>query len=643
VLSRFKSRHFLAIVVLAVTTFVLLYPASVGERPFANDHTVHYTKAWKLRQLVINERTIWGWNDAWSAGYPMLYNYPPGGELWVNLTHTMLLGLADLSQAYGVSLWLLHLLLGVAVYRVGRRIGRPAVGLIAALLLLLESGGHGQYVGWHWTMHLGVWPVSLSLAFCLLAVSLLFDLAEDARGLHRLLYAVFVAAAVLSHPLSLVHLGLLVPAALVLGFVCLDRRSAAAFLGRVVGGTAVGLLLSGVWLVPFLAASAFLDHQRWDWISWGELGENLATGQLSPHIWIFTSVLGVLGGVALLLSNRLDRLLVGIGLFLPFVTGASTFVGLFRLDRISEAFDLLQYPRFVTVAFPYMCVAAGYAVVAVLEIASREGWPPLRRTAPGRSAVILLIALALTVPILVPAGRALVRDRLIRGPLVASERDDAVSRAAFVRWATDELGRDSGFFRIALVGGLAISHEQLDLVTQVPVGLHKERYIPAIQFDHLTGSMNGETLRALDVRFVVSDGGQPLGIPLEHLGPLGRWQLYEFTQWDGSPVDAGGDAAIEVVRWRDNEVVFDVVGAPAERLLINRAYFDRWRADRDGEAVDLEPLTVEGVGFPLLGVQQAPPGRYTIRFDTGRPELVGLVLTLIGLAGCVLLVLFGRR
>jgi len=631
---RLGNPHFVSFAVLAVLTFVMVFPASVGERPYANDHTVHFTKAWKLRQMVLEDGRLWGWNDSWSAGYPMLYDYPPGGELWVNLTHTLLLGLVDLSQAYGISLWLLHLLLAISLYRVGTKAGQPAVGLIAALLFLLEDGGHGQYVGWHWTMYFGVWPVALSLAFCVLAVSFLFDLSEKPRPIHRLSYALCVGAAVLCHPLAIVHFGLLVPVALVLSFVCLDRRSATVFLGRVVSGTAIGFLLSGVWLVPFLSASAFHDRQGWDWVTWTEFGENLVQGQISPKIWVYTTVLGVIGGLALLFSKRLDRLLIGVGVFIPFVTGASSFVGLFKLTKISPAFEWLQYPRFVTVAFPYLCVAAGFAVVTVFGHTFREGWPPLRHTAPVRSFVILATALAVTAPILIPACRALLRERVERPLPVASEREDSLSRAEFIRWATAEVARDPRFFRVALVGGFATNHEQLDLVTQVPIGLHKEWFIPAVQFSYLTGAMNADTLRALDVHYVVSDGGHPLGVPLRYLGPLGEWRLYEFEGWDGCPVDAGGGATVDIVRWQDNEIVFDVTGGTAEPLRTNRAYFDRWRADRDGQTVQLEPLSVDGVDIPLLGMRSAPPGRYTMRFEAGRPELVGALLSVVGLLGC---------
>ena len=108
---------------------------TAGERPVSHDHTIHYFKAWQLHEYLLSRvASCYGFSHRWFAGYPVNYLYPPGADLWVNAVAALSFGWLRFSQAYAVAFWLFHIFTGLALYRFGRLVGGPLVGLLAAIL-----------------------------------------------------------------------------------------------------------------------------------------------------------------------------------------------------------------------------------------------------------------------------------------------------------------------------------------------------------------------------------------------------------------------------------------------------------------------------------------------------------------------------
>ncbi len=107
--------------------------------------------------------------------------------------------------------------------------------------------------------------------------------------------------------------------------------------------------------------------------------------------------------------NRLRALLVGLPAFMLLAVGASSFYDGVGLHRLSSSFAFIHYPRFAMLVH-YLCLGAAYVVWTALARVQRP-WadrasPP---AASWRRIVRLVLALGLALPVLLPAGRALIK------------------------------------------------------------------------------------------------------------------------------------------------------------------------------------------------------------------------------------------
>lgn len=622
---------------LLAVTFVMLLPASVGDRLVSYDHTIHYSKAWQLWQHLSQGR-LWGWTDHWMGGYPVGYNYPLGGAIWVNLVRVALLGFCDLSQAYGVAIFLFYFLLALSIYLLGARLLTRGVGLIAALLLVTDEGARA-IGGWCWVVKWGVWPCALSVALSLLALSRFERLRRPGPDADRAMVslALLLAAAVLTHPLQLVHLGVMVPMCMGLFLLSAPLRAALGACLRLGGAAATGIMLASWWLVPFISVGQEQVRENILWQSWQMMGQNLSQGRVIPQLWIWVTALGALGCLALMVTNRFRSLLVGLPPLLLLVLGASTFYENVSL-RISEAFTFIAYPRFAMLVQPYLCLGAAYVIHAALAHRAGSVAGPHRRRL-----LRLTLALCLTLPLALPAGRAFVRERILRMNDTASRRPDWPSRAALVAWLKRRRREDRRFYRYALDRSLGDLHRLADMVTVVDLPMYKVGHTPAIEFRNRTELLNDATLRALSIRYVVSAHPSPVLPTLRQVAAVGAWYVFEHSEWSPNIFHAARNtSSVRVVRHTDNEVVLRA-DAGVGRLRLNVASFSRWRAYRDGQPIPLHSVRPAGVELQLMAVDASTPGTYTFRFEVSAAEYVGAGVSASGLLLLVGFVVWRRR
>jgi len=629
---------------LLVLTFAMLSPSSAGDRLVSYDHTIHYTKAWHLWQQLSQGR-LWGWADHWMGGYPVGFNYPLGGELWVLLVRGALLGFCDLSQAYGVAVFLMYFLLALSIYLLGARLlNNRAAGVLAALLMVMDEGAL-TIGGWHWVVRWGVWPCALSVALSLLALSRFERLRRPGADADRAMVslALLVGAAVLCHPLQLIHLGVMVP--LCMGLYLLDAppREALGACARLGGAAVVGVLLATWWLVPFISAGGDQVRETVMWQTWQQMGQNLARGRMIPQLWIWVTTLGALGSLALIVTNRFRALLLGAPPFLLMALGAASFydsVG----HQLSQAFSFIHYPRFAMLVQPYLCLGAAYVIHAAFARAWGPGSPEgfSLKALGWRRPLRLALALCLTLPVMLPASRALLTEHVLRKVEVASARPDVTSRAALTTWMANRRKESPGFFRYALDPSLGDLHHLVDLVTVLDVPMYKMGHTPAIEFNNRSELLNDATMRALNIRYVVSEAGKAGRSTLSRVAKVGAWHVFEHSGWSPHVFHTSkAKAPVRLVSHADNEIVLKVAG-DAGRLRLNVADFSRWHAYRDGQPITIRPVRPAGVQIQLIAVDASTPGTYTFRFEACPEEYAGAVVSLLTLLAIIVVVIWRR-
>ena len=625
-------------------TFVMLLPASIGDRPVSYDHTIHYTKAWQLSQMLGAGR-LWGWCEHWMAGYPTGFNYPLGGDLWVNLVHLLLLGFGDLSAAYGVAMWWLYAGLALSIYAVGAEYFSRPVGLAAALLLVLEQGAV-TIGGWQWIMVWGVWPSALSVALALLGLSRLGRLRSDRpvalRAMVKL--ALLWGAAIVAHPLQLIHLAVLAPVSMGLFLLSAPPRVALMQCLRLAGAMGAAVMLAAWWLLPFISAGPDQVRESLLWQTWQQMGQNLAAGKVIPQLWTYVTVLGMVGSLALLVTNRFRTLLTSVPLFVLLVTGAASFYTTFGLRRISESFSYIHYPRFAMLVQPYLCLGAAFVLQRVFAGLPAEGGRFSFRQLGWRRPLRLALVFCLTLPVLAPASWALIDGRVLQRIDTHQQRSGRESRQALVRWLRQRRREDPRFWRFALDRSLGNLHHHVDLVTQVEVPLYKEGHTPAVQFINRSERLNDATMRALNIRYVVGKSPRPARSTLKQVAAVGFWTVFEYSGWTPRIFEISrGAAAVRLLRRSENEVALQLGPGARGKLRLNVADFSRWRAYRDGQPMAITPVRISGVQFQFIAVDVTAPGTYVFRYEASTEEWIGAVVSLLGLCMVLAFVILGRN
>jgi hypothetical protein len=188
----------------------------------------------------------WRLNPGWWAGYAELQYYPPGAAWLGAAIHYASIGAVGIPTAYQVVLWIAWLLPGLATFvLLTRLLGSGWLALPGAFVALTLSAGSrsGVEEGFRW----GLISARIGWGLLPLVALSLTDWVEGARRA-PLVAAPLVAAVILVHPSH-------APAAFVLvGLGALFGEGAWARRWRQAGMVAaLGVGLSGVWLVPLLA------------------------------------------------------------------------------------------------------------------------------------------------------------------------------------------------------------------------------------------------------------------------------------------------------------------------------------------------------------------------------------------------------
>jgi hypothetical protein len=663
----------LCVLLLVALTLVMMGKVAAGDRPISADHTVHYFQAWLLNERFWSDGWFF-WSNLWFAGYPVNYTYPIGAYLWIVLVHWLTLGTLTFSGAYAVAFWLFFVLHGVSVYLLGRLAFNRVVGLVAAVLYLVDRGANSAG-GWFWTVDIGTWPIALSVAFSTIATALLAWILEGGRRRHVVWCAVCIGLALLTHPLQLLYVPILGATAFLLSAFVVERarlRSTARHAAVAIG---CGLLIGALWWLPFLAYSDYSRAYGWQWASLDQIGANIYQGTLFPAgatltsreeidsvatsyvpetvdgLAVYVTVLSILALPVLLLSRRLLPLLASALTFLLLIGASSTLHDVLGLPQWWGSYHHMEWARFSMLFKPFMCVGAavgGWAIVIGLKQSGAfVGLRPGGRAWSGAARVVIAVSLLL-VPTM-PGIVVFVNRHVLETVITKSGDPLRADRAALVDWIREAHARDPRFFRVAARGKDDDDHSLIDLGTQLPVPMIHIGYTPAVPFRYTLGesdeflaipSDSSETFQTLSVRYVISKS--PVLRPdYRHLRQFGALALYEFTDWNPNPyVITDGQGDVAVVRFEDERMTFKARPGASGRLRVNVSYFPRWSATRDGQEIPIDVSAAgPGTGFMTVALS---PGVYEFHFARGVPEWLGLVMALFGAAGLALFVRAGR-
>lgn len=639
----------LCIAIVTSIASVMMSEITGGERPVSHDHTIHYFKAWQLHEHFLPHGKLYGWSHRWFAGYPVNYLYPPGADLWVNAVHAAMLGLVDFSHAYALAFWLFHVFTGLAVFRLGRIIGGPWVGLCAAILCLTDLSDF-RMGGWDYTVEYGVWPQSLSLDFGLMALCSLPGIAQRRTLAPLGAFGLWMGLSIITHPIQLIVLALLLLAtALAAGFAEGVRAATAVF--RLLLAYALALLVASLWLIPFLSSRGETNAMGVWWDSTYEMGKGLLELNAMPGTLGYVLAFGVLAMVVMLRSRRFMLLLTALmALCIPAISNA-TFVDELHLPMLSSAFTKVQFIRLSTMVKPFWFVLAGYFAVAALTYARKLTLGGGDAAVPAgerrdesyvKSALLAAVIGLLTLPVLVECAQAFWTRNVKKSMTTESDRPYLQDRIALEKWLKSSLPKNDGFYRVGIFMGH--NHELMDFGTEIDHPIYKRGFTPASDFLYQMQDKDPAILSAINLRYAISK----VYLPAEEFDTIvtfGIYTVYRYKFWQPEPFQLiEGQGHVKLERFGDEEIVLRADAPASGKLRLNVSYFSRWHAYRDGRPVPItltylreSPLDTGFMTVPLA------PGRYRFVFERTLGDKLAVPLGLFGMLLCAALIASDSR
>jgi hypothetical protein len=619
------------VAILAWVATVMMRDVFVGARPVSHDHTVHYYKAWQLNEYFLARGRLHGYSHRWFAGYPVDYLYAFGPELWVNLVHALALGFLKFNQSYGIAFWLFHVFSGYAGFRLGKLVGGPHVGLITGFLMITDMSAF-RFGGWAYTIEYGVWPQALSLNFALLATIRVPEIYATRSWRPVGWFALWMGAAILTHPIEFLYLGMLLLASVLAGVFSPQIRTAAGTL-RLFVAYGLAALCASAFLLPFMATSKLVTPMGVWWDSTYEMGRGLITLTGFPGTVGQVLALGCFAAVVMLRSRQFSLLLTTfVAVLIPILSGSS-FIDELHLPSLIASFAKVQWLRMSTMAKPFWFAMAAFIAVTIVRWALslvRRAEPsaaPHRFTHTREVAFGMIVAF-ITLPIIVPGLQSFFTSNILKPLTTELDRERDPDRAALVSWLQKNLPKD-GFYRLCINTGH--NHDLLDISAEIPVPVYKRGFTPAENFIYKVNVEDTPVMEAVNVRYMVAKKLMPAQ-DYEEVAGFGVYRVYRFRHWKRDPfVITGGSGEVKVERFSDDEIVLRAAPGSHGKLRLNVSYFPRWKAYRDGKPIQLWktslPEAPTMTGFMTVWLE---PGEYRFKFELSALDHASVPLSALG-------------
>ena len=634
-------------VAVVVLSLAVMAPLFLGQMPLSHDHPVHLYKAWHFWEEMLLQGRLRGWSSFWFFGYPAEELYPIGSDLWVALFRALTLGLLSWEATYGLAFVGVFAFAAYAIYSFGRRTMGTVAGLVAAVLWVLDMGDYREG-GWSYTVDWAVWVQILAMGFLLLALGALIQLWERGRAWDYARAGLLLAAALLSHQMNVMLLGLALPLLIVSRWLA-ESRPMGRQVWRAAGACLLGACLAGFYLIPMLMRSGWTTNIGDLWRTFDATVRGLMDGTVFANNWPLVVALGLVGAVVGMLRRHAVAIFLTLLAALLLVVCTSTAFEEFSLVALTKAFAKIQWQRLIIPAKACFYLLAGLAVMTLMarEATGRlagcsapDAPPPAE---PWRRVLLLALVLAFVSPFVRPALND-VRGRYVRtigGLTLKQSVHYWEDYKQFLAWSLEQRKQSKEFYRISYELDRH-NHMMMGAPAYNQTPYYKVGYTPAKLFKHITETTEPELYKALSVRYVVALGSLNRADITEEKR-FGALTVYRFNDYQPRRYTLTGPGKVEVLEFGEESIKLRLSGTGAEsKLKVHVANYPRWRARLNGEVLPIGEAPAFGTSDPMLMEVPVKDGELEFDYVMRGADWLGTLATLAALVVLTLLILGGR-
>jgi hypothetical protein len=535
------------------------------------------------------------WTHLWQGGDSLVDLYSVEPNLLTGLFYAVAPKGVRFVTTYSIFVIWTWWLRGVGVYYLLRRFSGPAVSLLVACASLYDVGSDVWDGIWKGTLYWGMVHNSLALTFGLFATALMVDLVRSVSGPRLFACAFLVAITACGHALGMLLVVVQAGGLAIAALVGKGPRKNAVW---TVGALAAGLMLAGAWLLPFTHGLTLWGYRvALSGVEYHDLGTGLFNGKAPTGNFVTFIGLGIVAVAAAAVSADMALAATAICTILFLALSLTALMVRSSVLELLPSFLEGQPRRLLTVIKTTSLPALGW----LLSLAFSHLKRPSSLTAGRVAARAVVLGLLLYGP-----GRALFTGWIAIGDYLVEQAPDRSNPAqrtytspdydAVIAWLKKTREQDPSTTPWRAILSLKDQWRHPFWAEGINTG------VPIV--DQVNISSNFLTFRPREfslegmadwnIRYVITDRyDMPIPDLVERYrsGPL---RVLESPSYDDRYIVAPDRVRVSAIKFVDDEIRFDVAGAPPEGadLQIRTAWFPRWRARLigDGEL----PLTARG-------------------------------------------------
>ncbi|MDA9951314.1 hypothetical protein N9D31_01945 [Oligoflexaceae bacterium] len=627
--ERPKTLFFFALAFIAscVAFFILLHGS-----PFIDLQSVSPSRWQSINEVdhLMQEWKVNGWSHFEGGGVPVGYFNSNLDELLTIFLSTLTFGLLDFQQSSAIFVVLTILLRGSAGFLFSLRAFGFAPAVLSSLLIVFSTDA--SILSSH------EWAFDCAIALFIFSLSTIKDLWTSPNQKTFFMFSFLSGLSLLFHPVSLALISLVAFTSLLSYFFtqqvsfAIFRRSIFRFLSAV----SLALLISASFILPLVSLSQGAQDSHFVWQEISKIGSLLFKLELYQGQFKIVTIFGIAALLILPISNKFWPFFVSSTCLLSFVFFSSNvFLWLPWLNEVPFLRELRLHNTSVFTQTLFL-ISASYLVAKFFK--TIFPLTDLVKIESGRVKSLVRISLVAAAVVAI-SHEAIDFSRYTQSEPKTEVLDRDYNQV--IQWIKRNSRKSTGYPDRTAAWPLSTKSKLSDLAWQLNQPIYMMGQAPSDDFKNIPYSTSNKLITHLNTRFVISETRKLGRSQYKLKKKIGRYRIYENRKWKkGKPYRIiQGSGTISKIRFSRDKITFTASSNSSGSAMFFVTYFPAWtlKVDQEDTALGHEPfLGIRNTDFMTF---ELVPGKYTLEFGDTWQDIVGKILSVLGLSLLALIVL----